>query len=464
MIREPRSVPEQPGPARALISGGLVALLLSASPSALAADVSFRQAFDAAVGQDVMVVTVPDSDVLVFDEGSYYTQGKRLIVVAARARLAGETRVGFYPPDSRPPTKSGVAATGSGGAAGANHSCGRSGCPGGIGGLGTTGAPGDGGAAASSFLLDVAELQGDGKLILVAAGQAGGKGQQGGKGGTGGRGGNGAERSCGGLFGLDTRAGPGDGGRGGQAGPGGKGGPGGRGGAGGAITLSANLFQSLVQGNVVIDRQPAPGGPGGEPGAAGDPGGGGSMGGGNSCGGGGSTGGGGATNIAGATGDTGPWGSQGSLRYWLGNEPAAAGSVTLPVKQKLGVAVAPQPKDCVAATPVLLNVKIPDGHVIVQVDSVQVLQLQGVVGFIEPPVMRPVDKLGRYEVATILERQVIPTPQVALGTADSGTPQISLDSSCPALSAQFEASFTVAPTAGSLGTTLAPPTGLKAIP
>ena len=243
-----------------------------------------------------------------------------------------------------------------------------------------------------------------------------------------------------------------------------RGGRGGGGGAGGAITLSANLFQSLVQGNVVIDRQPAPGGPGGEPGAAGAPGGGGSMGGGNSCGGGGRTGGGGGTNIAGATGDPGSWGSQGSLRYWLGNEPAAAGSVTLPVKQKLRVAVAPQPKDCAAATPVLLNVKIPDEHVIVQVDAVRVLQLQGVAGFIEPPVMRPVGNLGHYEVAAIFKRQVIPTPQVALGTADSGTPQISLNSSCPALSAQFEASFAVALTAGSLGTKLAPPTGLKAVP
>ena len=444
--------------ARVLGAGGLVALLLHASPSVLAADVSFRQAFDAAAGQDVVVVTVPESDVLVFDAGSYYTHGKRRVVVAARARLAGETRIGFYPPDSRPPVKSGVANTGPTGNAGAHRNCGRSGCPGEIGKTGITGAPGDGGAAASSFLMDITDLQGDGKLILVAAGQAGGKGQQGGKGGTGGRGGDGAERSCGGFLGLDTKAGPGDGGKGGPGGPGGKGGPGGSGGSGGAVTLSANLFKPLREGRVVVDRQPAQRGHGGDPGAPGDPGSGGSMGGGNSCGGGGSTGGGGAPGSPGVVGDPGPWGSQGPLRYWLGNEAVAADVETHSVKQKLRFSAPSQSKDCPATAPVLLDVKVPDGQVVVQVDSVQVLQLRGTLGLVASPVMRPAVEPGRFEVAAEFVRQVIEYPKIVFEPGKTFLlPKISLERSCQALSVELEAFFTVVPIGAPLGAKLATP-------
>lgn len=296
------------------VLGMLAAAILAGSTSAFAADVSFRDAFNAALGQDVMAITVPDGDVLVFDGGPYYTQGRRMVVNATRGRIQGDVVIGFFAPDSRPPARSGVANTGKAGDAGPGRNCARSGCPGKQGKIGDTGASGENGQPATSIFVAMKELSGEGTLTFVTAGQAGGKGQKGGKGGTGGRGGDGAERSCGGAFGLDTRAGPGDGGAGGPGGPGGTGGPGGKGGAGGAVTLGAELAPLVRSGKIVVDTKPAEGGPGGDGGDKGDGGGGGGMGGGNSCGGGGTGGPGGGPGTPGKAGEPGPQGSPGRSR------------------------------------------------------------------------------------------------------------------------------------------------------
>lgn len=147
-----------------------------------AADMSFRAAFDAASGQDVISIAVPDTDTLVFDGGAFYSQGRRINIVATKARATGETWIGFFAPEIRPPTLPGVANTGEAGAAGAGGACSRSGCNGAGGGQGAEGAKGTPGAAAPSLVFDVVKLEGDGRVVLASAGQGGGQGQKGGKG------------------------------------------------------------------------------------------------------------------------------------------------------------------------------------------------------------------------------------------------------------------------------------------
>lgn len=293
-----------------------IALLISVWPVA-AADVSFADAFAAAAQQDVIVVSVPDDDVLVILGGPYYTQGRRLLVRAARARIEGDVVIGFFSPDSAPPTREGVGATGAAGTAGRHYACpNRSGCAAGEGSIGATGLEGESGKAASSMYLSIGTLGWlDGRLTLVTAGQAGGKGQKGGKGGTGGRGGDGAGRICSGIVQV---AEPGNGAPGKNGGPGGTGGRGGEGGSGGSAMLGGALAGEQASGlsrRLVVNSSPANGGPGGDPGVVGDAGTGGGMGGGSSCGGGGTGGSPGAQGPPGAVGLPGKPGSRGALTW-----------------------------------------------------------------------------------------------------------------------------------------------------
>lgn len=442
--------------------------VLLTGPTAHAGDVSFKDAFLAAEQQDVIAITVPDTDVLVFDGGVHFTQGRRLTIMARKVRLGGETRIGFYPPDSRPPIKSGTASTGLDGAAGANGNCGRSGCAGGAGQPGAAGAAGDPGAAASTMVLDIQGIEGDGRLILTSAGQAGGEGQKAGKGGTGGRGGDGAKRSCGGALGLDTRAGPGDGGTGGTGGPGGKGGTGGPGGAGGAIMLSANLAEALEPGRIVVDLEAARGGPGGAPGDKGNPGAGGSGGGGNSCGGGGSTGSSGADGSEGTPGDVGPFGSAGSLRYWIGNElgiavPAPAGEATpaetapatQQVRQSLRFEAPSFSRDCPRQAAMVLPVAVPEGQAVTQLEAVKVVNLQGAMGFAQAPVLQPVaGQPQQLEVRAVFQRVIVPRPEVRI---EGFLPKIWVHESCPPLVVELEVTFLATPIATPLGAKLTEP-------
>lgn len=419
--------------------------------AAVAADVSFKQAFDAASGQDVVVVTVPDTDVLVFDTGAFYTQGKRLVVVASRARLTGETRIGFYPPDQRPALKPGVAGTGATGPAGASYNCGRSGCAGSIGAIGGTGATGDTGAVASTMLLDIKELQGDGKLLLVSAGQAGGEGQKGGKGGTGGRGGDGAKRSCGGLAGLDTKAGPGDGGTGGPGGPGGTGGAGGPGGAGGTLVLAPELSAAIQGSRVVVDLTGAQGGPGGRGGDAGDPGAGGGMGGGNSCGGGGRSGGGGGPGTGGASGQVGGWGSQGALNY-LADANSVASSKPKSLSRKLTHS-AGQTQNCSPDAVVQVETTIPSGMTLVAIEPVKISRLQGAVGFARPLTARTSTNPNMIQIEGVVSRafSIVPISYQPF------PPNIKFRKVCPPLEMEIEIHYAASPAESELGKKIAAP-------
>lgn len=289
-----------------------VTFAVIAAGQACAADVSFKQAFAAASKQDVMVITVPEDEVLVVEPGTYLTAGKRLVVVANQMRLEGAARVESFAPGSTPGAKAGTGSAGVNGHPGAPYNCSRSGCPAASGSAGGIGATGDSGAIGSNMLFDVKSLAGTGRLTLVTAGQSGGKGQQGGVGGTGGRGGDGAQISCGPIG--DIRANAGDGGSGGSGGAGGSGGSGGRGGAGGTVTLSLPLAQAVTAGQIIVELAPAKGGAGGDPGAPGMQGVGGAMGGGAACGGGGRNGSPGAAGAAGAAGSTGPAGTAGVVR------------------------------------------------------------------------------------------------------------------------------------------------------
>jgi len=425
-----------------------VALLCTfASSTGHAADVSFQAAFNAAAGQDVVTITVPDEDVLVLDAGAYYTQGRRIVVSAAKARLVGDVRIGFYPPDSRPPAKSGVAGTGGGGSRGQDRNCGgRSGCNGTQGAQGAVGAQGDMGAAGSTALLDIRELTGDGTLTVLAAGQGGGKGQKGGKGGTGGGGGNGAERSCGGAFGLDTRAGPGNGGNGGPGGIGGVGGQGGTGGSGGQITVSADLVAQINSGKVVVDLNPATGGSGGDPGDAGEPGAAGGMGGGNSCGGGGSSGVSGGSGSQGTAGATGPAGVPGTLRFWTGNEAVAAGVAIEPLKVTVRFARPAQDRDCQRTLQMNEAVPLPANRVVVGLVSANIRALNGATGVAQPPSLVPTPgQANKVQLIAVFDRPIFPRPEFRFPN------YFAVHMACPAFNVEVENSLLVAPLNSPLG-------------
>lgn len=303
---------------RAAIRAQLKAAVLLYAACAVPADaqdISFRDAFNAAIKQDVIAISVAQDDILVFESGEYYTSGRNIIISAQRARVTGTVRLGFYPPSEQPNPVPGVAGQGKTGDNGADSSCGHNGCVGHDGNTGDTGVSGETGASGAAIFVNVITLSGDGTLMLINAGQMGGKGQQGGLGGSGGKGGAGAERSCGGWLGLDTRRGPGNGGNGGRGGDGGKGGSGGMGGEGGTITVSASLADAFQAGLIRFDITPANGGQGGEGGDAGGKGVFGTMGGGNSCGGGGDNGISGSPGNRGSNGDEGRKGSTGTIQY-----------------------------------------------------------------------------------------------------------------------------------------------------
>lgn len=455
---------------RRFLTAAIGGTAMSASLSANGAVISFKDAFEAAVDQDIVAIAVADADVLLVDGGNYYTQGRRLVVVARNVKITEETRIGFFRPDSHPATRSGVAATGPDGPAGASSGCSRSGCPGNPGILGVTGEKGEDGHAATTMLWDVHELTGAGRLTLVAAGQGGGQGQKGGKGGTGGRGGDGSKRSCGGLAGLDTKAGPGDGGPGGAGGPGGKGGAGGTGGAGGRITLSANLTSAINAGNIVVDLNPGRGGAGGEPGDKGNPGGGGNFGGGNSCGGGGNSGVGGPDGSAGTRGDAGPFGSAGTLQYWIGNEIGLATTQPGSTKGEEVVASAappiagktvrypirfdspPKDRDCPEQAAMVQLVSVPKGQVVIRLDGVRLTSVQGAIGLDQAPVLQPVtEQPSQYEVRATFRRQIVSRPEVRQINA---IPHFYVHRSCPALHAEMEVSLLVTPAGAPLGAKL----------
>jgi hypothetical protein len=249
----------------------------------MAADVSFRKAFEDAKDLPLIVVSVPDSDLLVIEPGDYFTVGRRLVLRARQVRVDGKVHIAFFEPGKRADNTDGTGPVGPDQGQAAHYVCNnRSGCGGAIGGQGKPGAVGKQGAPASSMFIAVQELTQvpGGTLHFTMAGQQGGKGQTGGTGGRGGRGGDGASRECG--------VAPGDGGAGGPRGPGGLGGQGGPGGAGGKIVLSRSLARHLGSPSLIVSLERADGGPGGDPGNQGEPGGGGGMGGGG-CGGGGGT-------------------------------------------------------------------------------------------------------------------------------------------------------------------------------
>ena len=281
--------------------------------NAYAQDVSFKEAFNVAGKQDVLAISVAQGDTLVFEPGDYFTSGRNLVISAQKVRISGIVKLGFYSPSDRPGQVPGVAASGKSGNTGGT--CGHDGCKGAEGEPGSIGAPGIKGAPGAAIFINVGSLSGDGVLMLVSAGQIGGKGQKGGRGGTGGHGGDGLDRSCGGAFGLDTRRGPGNGGNGGRGGNGGSGGQGGEGGDGGVITVSSTLGDDFDKGLIRFDITPADGGSGGEGGDEGDKGTFGSMGGGSTCGGGGSNGSDGVPGNHGNVGDEGRKGSIGTIRY-----------------------------------------------------------------------------------------------------------------------------------------------------
>lgn len=426
----------------------LLALVLTGMASAHALDVPFRQAFEAASNQDVMVVTVPDSGVLVMEPGSFFTGGKRLVIVAAQVRLEGETRIGFYPPSSQPPSKPGVAPAGGNGAPGADRNCSRSGCRGNDGAVGAIGETGDTGAPGASMLLDVRAIAGTGKLVLATAGQAGGKAQKGGKGGTGGRGGDGAEISC---YLVGVKAGAGDGGQGGTGGNGGRGGVGGRGGSGGTVTVSADLATAIQAGRVSVDLAPARGGGGGEPGDRGNRGGAGSMGSGGKCGGGGRSGTDGADGQDGSIGESGPDGTAGSLRYWIGNESYAEGVTPQRVVKRYSLASRNLPKDCPATHTASWQVLPPPGQTVIALEPPRLVGVTGAIGVATAPILQPATGTsGAYEMRMVLRRLVVPVPQFDA----TKNPPLIAHLSCPPLKAEAEVAFLVVPTSTVLGSKL----------
>lgn len=416
--------------------------------SAHAADVSFRVAFEAAASQDVVSISVPDDETLVFDGGTFYSGGRRIVIAAAKARLDADTTIGFYAPGVSPPPKSGVAATGPTGRKGDDFNCNRSGCDGDQGGLGDTGIEGDKGANASSMVFDVGVLMGQGRLVLSAAGQPGGKGQKGGNGGTGGTGGHGAVRSCGAWGGLNTIAQPGNGGLGGRSGTGGTGGAGGRGGESGLITLSTSSAAALSAGSLIVDLNPALGGPGGDAGEPGVPGGGGNMGRGNSCGGGGKSGGLGPLGTSGTRGLQGPGGLPGTLRYWDGD---ARLKMAEPYKTKVTLKQPSSEQNCSAISSLSEIVTLPDDKLISEIMSTRLTSVSGVLVVQIPPTVHLVpNRPDQVKVTASVERPISVAEIVSLPP-----PSRSTHRKCPEVIIGADIMLLVAPRDSELGAKIA---------
>ncbi|TAW06614.1 hypothetical protein ELI25_29535 (plasmid) [Rhizobium ruizarguesonis] len=258
--------------------------LIGASDDAFGAEVSFADRFKKYATEKQVVIQASPSDTLVIEEGTYFLDGRPLVLAAENVRIDGAARIISFNDDDRPGTVPGVAQIGKTGTRGPDFNCSRSGCPGGAGDPGGTGETGVTGRESGRVELDVKRLSGNGTLQIIANGQNGGQGQKGGKGGTGGQGGKGAKRSCGGFAGLDTKADAGHGGAAGQGGPRGRGGTGGVGGHGGQVVLSQALMSHVRAGKIAVSAPAGNGGYGGEAGEAGDGGSGNDGGAGNSCG------------------------------------------------------------------------------------------------------------------------------------------------------------------------------------
>lgn len=303
-----------------MIRNRFVANVLAASVSILffnhcswAEEISFADRLDKAEKTTVVTIQANPGDVLLIEPGTYSLKGRRLILAASHVKIPGDVVLQSFDPQDTPAAKPGVAAIGP--PRPTAGSCGGNGCRGLDGVIGATGAAGADGAPAEDFSINVGEIEGPGVLKIVTKGQTGGKGQKGGKGGNGGQGGRGSKRSCGGLLGLDTKAGPGDGGPGGRGGPGGVGGHGGTGGSSGSVLLNDNLFLWVALGRVVVDTSGGDPGEGGDPGDRGSPGLGNDGGEGNSCGGGGRGSGPGPVGELGTKGSIGKTGKPGVILY-----------------------------------------------------------------------------------------------------------------------------------------------------
>lgn len=296
------------------ISAFIVLVSAMYAEPASAADVLFSKALLQGKTVDSYLIQLAAGDTLVFDappSGTYVVHGRRLIVIAASARVDANVTVSAFDGTDTPGPFVTVGLKGADGANGVGQT----------GGAGNPAKPGDSpvpiaaaqgasGPAAREMIFDIGNLTGSGKLTLDNSGGKGQKGQKGGKGGTGGQGAKGADGSDS-L--VDCLSSGGDAGAAGIGGKGGTGGTGGPGGSGGLILLSASLWGPPVNARIVTVTT------GGKPGDPGDPGehgdGGAAQDGGNGstyCGGGHGTGKGGI-GLEGDTGAVGPTGASGKV-------------------------------------------------------------------------------------------------------------------------------------------------------
>jgi hypothetical protein len=247
---------------RAIIAGAILAGVASGgfawAEDALR-EVYFHDLVKNRVGDMIIAQSSPESEILVFSGGELALEGGNLIVVAARARIDGDTVIRAFTQSAKFPMP-GEPVQAARGADGKNE-----GDNGGNGAPGGSGVAGEDGVAAGKVVLRIGEVSGRGRLIVDMAGQGGGKGQDGGQGGSGGNGRNGRARVCGGDA-------PQDGGRGGNGGIGGQGGQGGRGGNGGIVVYSEALGPLIMSRHFVVRTAAGAPGAGGNPGEAGAPG------------------------------------------------------------------------------------------------------------------------------------------------------------------------------------------------
>lgn len=233
-----------------------------ACTSATAAELKFSEAFaDGQLGSAV-VVQAPAGDVIVFDGGEYFLDGKDLVILGDMVVIRATTTIRAFSQSSTPATVPGTPATPAQ-AVGQEPCTGRNGCTGIKGVEGVGGAGGIQGRKAGRYVFEIGAIEAMDSIILTldGSGQKGGRGQEGSQGGRGANGGTG--HNAGEVPRCET---PGRGGTGGQGGPPGAGGIGGPGGDGGRILISKPLDAAVASGKVVLLVN---GGFGGDPGAVG---------------------------------------------------------------------------------------------------------------------------------------------------------------------------------------------------
>ncbi|MGQ3002538.1 MAG: collagen-like triple helix repeat-containing protein [Hydrogenophaga sp.] len=393
-----------------------------ASGSTWSADVSLRAAFQSALSQDVAVVSVADNDILVLDAGSYYSNGRKVIIAAKRARLDGEIRIAFFRDDDHPTTPTTVANQGDMGDAGTRPGGQRHGLAGGPGKTGAPGKTGEPGEPGASIRFDVQELEGDGVVVIVGSGQIGGKGQKAGQGGVGGTGFDGRNRDCG-----TDRKSPGNGGAGGPGGIGGVGGIGGTGGAGGVVLVSSALKAAMADGKILLDLRGAKGGKGGDGGDKGSGGRGGGMGRGGNCGGGGEGGPAGPVGEDGVTGPGGPAGSSATASL-LPVEGDGDAVTTFTERQRTAtLRLRPKSSDCEGWHEMMVMDTLPSDAVAVAYQSVVVRSIRGITDIDGVPSIIP---MGReLQVRARVKRLLIPS--ITLGS-NLRRELLQVTHSCPA--------------------------------